>query len=407
MKKTVRRGPISQESPEIALEGLLRTELHAFALKAGLEVLGAMFESEREAVCGPRYRHIEGRKAYRAAHAPGDLVLGGRRVRLSRPRAREVGGREVVLPSWRAFTAEDPLGERAYEQMLLGVATRGYGRSLEAVPEGLEGRGESKSAVSRRLVAATRAQLEEFLSKPLEGVDLKVLMLVGLHFGAGHRRRWPQVADGATENAATCLALLASLGERGLRAERSLLVVVDGSKALPKAVREVFGGRALVQRCQVHKKGNVLDHLPKGMRGQISASLSRAYHGRDPERARRLLMGLARKLEADYPGAAASLREGLGETLTVMGMGLPVSLERPLSSTNVIENLLGTVRGVSRRVKRWRGGGMILRWMAEGLMEAGKGFRRVRAYQGMARLSPALERNDERIDGKLKVEEAA
>lgn len=182
MKKTVRRGPISQESPEIALEGLLRTELHAFALKAGLEVLGAMFESEREAVCGPRYRHIEGRKAYRAAHAPGELVLGGRRVRLSRPRAREVGGREVVLPSWRAFTAEDPLGERAYEQMVLGVATRGYGRSLEAVPEGLEARGESKSAVSRRLVAATRAQLEEFLSKPLEGVDLKVLMLVGLHF---------------------------------------------------------------------------------------------------------------------------------------------------------------------------------------------------------------------------------
>ena len=182
MKKTVRRGPISQESPEIALEGLLRTELHAFALKAGLEVLGAMFESEREAVCGPRYRHIEGRKAYRAAHAPGEPVLGGRRVRLSRPRAREVGGREVVLPSWRAFTAEDPLGERAYEQMVLGVATRGYGRSLEAVPAGLEARGESKSAVSRRLVAATRAQLEEFLSKPLEGVNLKVLMLVGLHF---------------------------------------------------------------------------------------------------------------------------------------------------------------------------------------------------------------------------------
>ena len=196
MKKTVRRGPINQESPEVALEGLLRTELHAFALKAGLEVLGAMFESEREAVCGPRYRHIEGRKAYRAAHAPGEPVLGGRRVRLSRPRAREVGGREVVLPSWRAFTAEDPLGERAYGQMLLGVATRGYGRSLEAVPEGLEGRGESKSAVSRRLVAATRAQLEEFLSKPLEGVDLKVLMLVGLHFGAGHRRRWPQAPAG-------------------------------------------------------------------------------------------------------------------------------------------------------------------------------------------------------------------
>jgi transposase-like protein len=289
-----------------------------------------------------------------------------------------------VLPSWRAFTAEDPLGERAYEQMVLGVATR--------------------------------AQLEEFLSKPLEGVDLKVLMLDGLHFAehavlvalgidSGGRKHLLGLADGATENAAACLALLASLGERGLRAERSLLVLVDGNKALPKAIREVFGGRALVQRCQVHKKGNVLDHLPKGMRGQISASLSQAYHGRDPERARRLLMGLARKLEADYPGAAASLREGLGETLTLMGMGLPVSLERTLSSTNVIENLPDTVRGVSRRVKRWRGEGMILRWMAAGLMEAGKGFRRVRGYPGMAHLGAALERNDERIDGRLKVEE--
>ena len=222
MKKTVRRGPISQESPEIALEGLLRTELHAFALKAGLEVLGAMFESEREAVCGPRYRHIEGRKAYRAAHAPGEPVLGGRRVRLSRPRAREVGGREVVLPSWRAFTAEDPLGERAYEQMVLGVATRGYGRSLEAVPEGLEARGESKSAVSRRLVAATRAQLEEFLSKPLEGVDLKVLMLVGLHFAEhvvlvalgidADGRKWPMERRRTPPPASPCWQVSGSGG---------------------------------------------------------------------------------------------------------------------------------------------------------------------------------------------------
>ncbi len=154
-------------------------------------------------------------------------------------------------------------------------------------------------------------------------------------------------------------------------------------------------------------KRNVIDHLPIGMRGQVSALLSQAYHSRNPERARRLLMGLARRLEVDYPGAAASLREGLDETLTVMEMKLPASLERTLSSTNVIENLLGGVRGVSRRVKRWRGGSMILRWMVAGLIEAEKGFRRVRGYQGMAHLSAAFERNDSRIDGKLKMEEAA
>ncbi len=418
MKKTDRKTPSRQVPVQVSLEDLLRCELHAFAIEAGLRVVAALLEGERTAVCGPRYRHDQERGAYRAGHAPGELILGGRRVRVPRPRARTVVGQEVELPSWQAFSAADPLQKRTVEQMVLGVATRRYGRSLEPVPDALLCRGQSKSAVSRRFVAATEAKLQELLSKPLDGIALRVLFIDGLHFAdhvvlvalgidAQGRKHILGLQEGATENHAACRALLVHLRERGLCSEHSLLVVMDGSQALAKAVRAVFGERALLQRCQVHKKRNVLDHLPKGMRGSVGAALSQAYGTRDPQRARQLLLNLARRLAPEHPGAAASLQEGLEETLTVMGLGLPVSLERLLSTTNAIENLLGTVRSVSRRVKRWKGGGMILRWIAAGMEEAAKGFRRVRGYQGMARLDQALRHNDARIDAKAKTEEAA
>ncbi len=396
----------------------MHRELHGFALWAGLEVLGAWLEGEREEACGPRYRHLAGRRAYRSGHAQGELVMGGRRVGVRRPRARGVDGREVVLPSWRLFSEEDPLTERAFEQMVLGVAARRYRRSLEVLPEGMSSRGARRSAVSRRFVEASQAKLEELLSRPLEGLGLKVLMLDGLHFAdhvvlvalgidAGGRKHLLGLAEGATENAAACVSLLTGLRERGLETSGSLLVVTDGSKALSRAVCEIWGGRALVQRCQVHKKRNVLDHLPQGMRPSVGATLRQAYGSRDAERARRLLVNLAKRLEGEHPGAAASLREGLEETLTVMGMGLAPALERTLSSTNVLENLLGAVRATSRRVKRWKEGGMILRWVAAGLTEAEKGFRRVRGYQGMAQLSLALAQKDERLNAEVKTVEAA
>jgi putative transposase len=210
--------------------------------------------------------------------------------------------------------------------------------------------------------------------------------------------------EGATENAAACKALLADLIERGLDPHHTLLVVIDGARALRRAVMDTFGERALIHRCHEHKKRNVTDALPKGMRAAVRSTMNQAYATRDPKRAGRLLENLAHKLESAHPGAAASLREGLEETLTVMGLRLPESLARVLSSTNLIENLFSRVREIARRVKRWQGGTMILRWTAAGVLEAERYFRKVAGYRALPSLAAVLHAHDVALDRPRQVE---
>jgi transposase-like protein len=417
VRKPDRKRPQGQEvriQRVLPLVAQLRQGLQQFVIDSGMGVLQAILEEERTARCGPRYAHDAERVATRAGTAPGELVMGGRRVRVKRPRARTMDGHEVTLPSWSAFTAEDPLDDRAVEQMVVGVATRKYGRSLEPLPEGIESRGTSRSAVSRRFVRKTGRRLQEVLSQPLTGLDLLVLMIDGVHF-ADHvvlvalgidsegRKHVLGLREGATENASACTALLGDLVERGLQTDRSILAVLDGSRALRKALVAHFGNRVHVQRCQEHKKRNVLDQLPDKLRPSVKAALNEAYRTGDATRARKLLDNLARRLESDHPGAASSLREGLEETLTVMAWRLPRPLERTLSTTNPIENLMGSCRRVTRNVKRWRGGEMILRWMAAGIVEAARGFRRLRGHAGMPQLAAALRAADAALEPKSKI----
>jgi len=312
----------------------------------------------------------------------------------------------VQLPSWTKFGAEDPLDERAVEQMLVGVTTRRYQRSLEPLPADLPSRGTSKSAVSRRFVAATERQMAEWLGRDLGALDLGVLMidgvyidervlLVALGIDADGKKHVLGVREGATENAAACTAMLADLRERGLDTDRPILVVVDGSKALPKAVRNVFGERAIVQRCQAHKTRNVVDQLPEEMKPSVRQALRDAYAASDADRARTMLTNLVRRLRDEHPGAASSLEEGLDETLSVKRLRLPKKLERQLSTTNAIENLMGAVRRLSRRVKRWRDGKMILRWTVAAVADAATRFRKVTgAGEGMTALMRALTRHE-------------
>lgn len=422
MKKTGRTRSGSQEAKKqlmvVSLATVLRAELHAFVISAGMRVLDELLEEDRTSICGPRYEHLADRKASRAGHAPGELVLGGRRVQVQRPRARTADGREVTLPSWAHFSDEDPLERRAVEQMVIGVSTRKYRRSLEPVGDGVKSRGASRSAVSRRFVKRTKAALDGWLRRPLGEIDLVAVMIDGVHVeehvvliaigidGNGSKHVLG-LREGATENAVSCTNLLADLRERGLRTDRSMLFVLDGGKALRKAVRDVFGERGLVQRCQVHKKRNVLEELPEDMRRSIGAALSEAYQSTDVARARRLLQHCANSLKDSHPSAAASLREGLDETLTVMGLCLPRALERTLATTNPIENLMNAVRRVSGRVKRWRGGMMILRWMGAALGEAQKGFRRLKGHAGMKKLVAALRANDERLERGIDAQKQA
>jgi transposase-like protein len=416
MKKTAREQNEGQGFDPRVLQMLLPaaamfTELRELVVHVGLRALEALLEQERTAICGPRYAHDPARAATRNGHAPGALVLGGRRVTVKRPRAQAVDGGEVALPSWQQFAATDPLTARAVEQMVVGVSTRKYARSLDAVPEGVEACGDSKSAVSRRFVAATREQLATWMTAPLGAVDLVAVMIDGLCVGehvvlcalgidARGTKHALGLCEGATENAAACLSLLRNLRERGLRTDRATLFVLDGSAALAKAVREVFGRRALIQRCQVHKVRNVLDHLPKGMHAGARKALNDAYRAPTVATAKRRLNTLLAQLTRKHPGAAASLREGLDETLTVLGLGLTGLLARSLATTNAIENMNGVTRGVKRRVKRWRDGEMILRWVGAAVHEAARGFRRLKGHADIKQLERALRAHDRALDAK-------
>jgi putative transposase len=393
----------------LPLERMAEESLWDAVVLSGVEFALEQLEAERTLLCGPRYVHLAERAALRAGHAKSSLSLGGRRAELERPRVRSKEGHELGLPSWEAWSARDPLERRAVEQMILGVSSRRYARSLEPLPEEVAVRGISKSAVSERFVVGTQKKLAELMGRRLSGLKLLAVMIDGVHF-ADHvvlvaigidllgSKHVLGLIEGATENAAACKALLADLIERGLPAERMLLFVIDGAKALHKAITDTFGARALIQRCRQHKKRNVTDALPERMRAQVNSAMSQAYASGDVKRARQLLENLARSLERNHPSAAASLREGLDETLTVMRLDLPERLERVLSSTNLIENLFSRVREMSRRVRNWQSGTMILRWSAAGMLEAERNFRKIVGYRSLTKLEAALRAHDAALD---------
>lgn len=403
-KKPESQGPAQMLLPLLGLMATVKGALLELVLGAGFGVLQALLEQEREQLCGKRYKHDPARAASRAGYAPGELVLGGRRVTVQRPRVRSQQG-EVPLPSWERLAAEDPLNARAVEQMVLGVATRKYARSLEPMPAETKSRGTSKSAVSRRFVAATAKTLAAWLGGSLSQLSVAAIMIDGIVCGdhtvmvalgideTGNKHvlgLW----EGATENATACTGLLANMVERGLDTKRTMLFVLNGAKAIAKAVRDTFGKQAIIQRCQVHKKRNVLEHLPERMRSTTGATISTAYGCGDPARALSMLKKLAQQLERKHPSAAASLREGLEETLTVISLKLDNALSRTLATTNPIENLNSALRRIHHNVKRWQDGTMVLRWVAVGLHEARKGFRRLKGHEGMPKLVAALRAHD-------------
>lgn len=378
-----------------------RTALREIVVGAGFQVLTAMLEDDREAVCGPRYQQGEMRSAYRHGSEEAPVVLGGRKVRVKKPRVRAAGGGEIALPTWTEITREDPLEERAVEQMLVGVSTRKYARSLEPLPLGVESLSVSRSSVSRRFVALTAQKVEAFLSRPLNGLDLPVVMIDGTALGdhvlvvalgidSGGSKHVLGVVEGSTESHGVCLALLRDLIERGLVVERARLFVIDGGKGIRKAIRETFAEWALIQRCLVHKLRNVLDHLPQSKRPTIGAALRAAWSATSTADARKQLDAIGSRLEAQHPGAVAALREGLDETLTLVTLGVKGALYRTLCSTNPIENLQGALKRAAKRVKRWRGGSMALRWAATALLEAEKRFKRIRGHRDLAAFNASL-----------------
>lgn len=388
--------------PMVAGIAATKSDLMNWVHEVGLGALSEILRGEAEAIAGAKGKHRPDRTHHHWGRAAAELTFGGRRIAVSRPRVRERSGHEVQLPSVKHFRTCDPLPDRVLNQIVLGVSTRGYGRSLEVAPAEVRSRGTSKSAASRHLVARMRARMNDQLSRPLGEHSLLALVVDGIVVAGqtvvvalGITAQGTKVPlglwQGTTENAATCTALLQDLLARGLRIEGRILCLIDGGKGLRKALTDVLGSNAVVQRCQLHKRRNVKDHLPKARQAQVDAVMRQAYRSGSSDAARKQLRTLAAALEREgQDGAAASVREGLEETLTVLKLGLSGSLARSLATTNCVESLLSTVRRVMRNVKRWRGGEMVKRWTALGVSTAEQRFRRIKGYRDLSVLAEAL-----------------
>jgi transposase-like protein len=387
------------------LVGAAKEGLLALSVGVGLGVLEEMMAEEVDDVVGPKGKWNRDRIAVRHGHEDGEVTLGGRRVEVTRPRVRTADGEsEVRLQTYEHFADRDPLARVVLERMLAGVSTRRYRRTQEPVGERVEtrARSTSKSSVSRTFVERTREALGELMSRQLSDLRLAVMMLDGLELkgrmmivALGITTEGVKVPlglwEGSTENATVATALLSDLVERGLDPEQGMLFVIDGSKALRKAVRTVFG-EVPVQRCIRHKERNVIRHLPERDRPPILARMRRAWAQTDYDRALEQLQRLADELEHTHPGAAGSLREGMQETLTVIRLGIKGKLKRTLESTNPAESMIDCVRTTQRNVKHWSSGEMGLRWTAAGMLEAEKQFRKVIGYLQLPSLAVAIER---------------
>ena len=382
-----------------ATEGLL-----ALAVSTGLQVMRAMFNEDVTRLCGPDGQHNPDRAGYRHGTEAGAVTLGGRRLAVTRPRVRAADGSgELHLASYDLFSSTEILGQLALEKMLAGLSSRRYPHGLEPAGQAVEAQAAStsKSAVSRRFVAATETALAELMTRRLDGLDLVALMVDGVHFGE-HTcivalgigidgvKHPLAVEEGSTENATLVTDLISGLRDRGLDVTKPILAVLDGAKALSRAVKDVFD-QPLIQRCQQHKIRNVIDKLPDRLRTVTERRMRQAYHAESALKAEGELEQLVRELAKTHPGAAASLREGMTETLTIVRLGVPPTLARTLRSTNPIESMIEICRDHSKNVKRWRDGTMTLRWCAAGMLEADHQFRRVNGHLHLPRLRAALE----------------
>ncbi len=388
----------------LPMASVLQDVQHAFVglcVQAGQQVLAAMMEADRQDLCGPKGCPNEGRHAYRGGHTSSQVVLGGQRIQIRRPRARAIDAGELQLPTFAWAAGVDPLNRATLQAIGAGVSMRRYRSTVEALPLPQGRSSTSKSAVSRRFVALSAAQVNDWLTRRIDAAALPVVMIDGIHFGprvilvvlgidAQARKHVLGLREGSTEKTQVVKALLSDLIERGLDADAPRLWVIDGGKALRRGIVEVFGSSALIHRCQEHKRRNVIEHLPETMHASVNQALHTAWHSTDTRLGRRQLERLAASLQAQHPGAAASLREGMEETLTLQGLGVSGPLYKTLRTTNPIENLNGSIARYARNVKRWRNGDMVQRWVASALSDAAHRFRALRGFRDMPALISAI-----------------
>ena len=374
----------------------------------GRASLEAVLQLSAAMVAGPPHQGKAGGEVRRHGTQSGVVCLSTQKVRVTKPRLRKKGGgkqAEVAIPAYEAMQNDGSLGEKLSSILLRGVSTRNY---RDVIPEMAETCGVSKSSVSREFIEASAEQLQALVERRFDELDLLIIYIDGVRFGAHHvigaigvdtdgKKHVLGLAEGATENAMVVKGLLESLVERGVRPDRRRLFVIDGSKALRAAIDTVFGGGNPVQRCRNHKIENVIGHLPQDLRDQVKTVMKAAYRLPAEEGIAKLKQQVS-WLQREYPSAASSLLEGLDETFTVNRLGLSVTLRRSLATTNIVESPTSGVRLRTRRVTHWKNGEMVLRWAATALLETEKSFRRIMGCKDLWMLKAVLD--EENIQGQ-------
>jgi len=375
-------------------------EIERLAGEAGLRIMQAVTRAEIDSIVGDRGKHNPDRQAYRWGSQGGYAVLAGKKVPLRRGRVRDRDGKEITLQSYERFQSPPRRQESVTRKLIHGISTRHYDKAIEDFTDGY---GISRSAVSREFIRATQGTLRQLCERRIDELGrIVVLMLdgkeiagesviVALGVDEQGTKHILGLMQGGTENSRVVQHLLDDLIDRGLNASQPMLVVLDGGKALRKAADKTFGSTGFVQRCQIHKRRNVVDHLPKEYQGSVDQRMRTAYAMNDYDQALKQLLKTVTWLDRINPSAANSLSEGLEETLTLHRLGIPEGIRRSLQSTNLIESAFSVAQTVTGRVKRWRGGDMRLRWMASGLLAAEQKFRKIRGYKQMSKLFAALD----------------
>ncbi len=386
----------------------LGLELQALSTSAGVLIMSGMMEQERESLAGQRYDRTTG--VDRWGKQKGYVIVGGQKASVSRPRLRDKDGKEVSLTSYERFQDPGQRTQAVFQRLVSGLSCRNYPQAIEAVREGY---GISKSVVNREMVEATAKGLKDLCERDLSEFNLCALLIDGVHLGdavylvalgveTNGRKAVIGFREGSTENADVCVALLEDMVRRGLNTNVPVLVVIDGSKALRSAVERFFGNRASVQRCQIHKRRNVKQHLPDKYHAEYERKMRAAYKMSSYADAKAALESVGRELERLNPDATSSLREGIEETLTLHRLEIPTVLRTSLSSTNLIESAFSRGRNVMRNVKRWMNSDQRHRWIATALLQAEKGFRKVRGYKSMTVLANALALEQQKKQNKVE-----
>jgi len=379
--------------------GWLKQGVGELIRQAGVQLIALVMEEEVRELVGERHQPQPERKVNRWGREKGFCVVMGQKLPIERPRVRSTEDREVRLGTYELFHRGEPLTETVWEKLMLGLSTRKYG---QAVRQFTEAYGLEKSAVSEHFIEASRAKLKQLMERRLDKMEFCALlidatpfegqqMVAALGINKDGRKAILGLRQGATENATVVGELLGDLAERGLDFTATRLYVLDGGKALTAAVKTHAGESALIQRCQVHKRRNVLDHLPEDQRPLVAQKLNAAYAMEDYDAAKLALNKLHRELMDFNPSAARSLAEGMEETLTVHKLQVPPQLRQTLASTNVIESAFSVVERVCVNVKRWHPGDQRERWVGSGLLIAEKQFRRVRGHKFIPQLLRQLE----------------